>query len=88
MAVGSAGQASFTTAPNSSSSHRSEPATRERRPTSTTRSMRSVVDGGAATLAEVTTQVLPLYPEAERFAVADRVAARRAVAAVGAVRVR
>lgn len=37
--------------------------------------MGSVVDGGAATLAEVTTLVLPLYPEAERFAVAGRVAA-------------
>ena len=36
--------------------------------------VRSAVDGGAATLAEVTTQVLPLYPCAERFAVAGRVA--------------
>ena len=37
--------------------------------------MRSAVDGGAATLAEVATQVLPLYPEAERFAGAGRAAA-------------
>ena len=37
--------------------------------------VRAAVDGGAATLAEVTTQVLPLYREAERFAAAGRVAA-------------
>ena len=37
--------------------------------------VRSAVDGGAATLAEVATQVLPLYPEAERHAGAGRVAA-------------
>ena len=43
--------------------------------------VRSAVDGGAATLAEVTTLVLPLFPEAERFAVAGRVAARVAARA-------
>ena len=50
--------------------------------------VRSAVDGGAATLAEVTTQVLPLNPEAERHAGAGRVAPRKAYPATPAAQPR